>query len=283
MAICTGVSFTAPGAAPPPADQCPAGKALFPSAALIKTFLDYAPTSTISSLKDVQQRGIVLIGHSFGAVAALTAYTNGCASFPFSPYFNLCEGYQPSVQALDPSADGQCPQTSPTTSGLVLGAIVYEGWLATSGGPANASAPPPSILGATVPASSFLLYLSGQYGASNAAQAYSQSKVGSCACLGLVTFEGVNHFGVADHQYDSSVGQITPCARKASYDPDGFECLADFLDTQQKRMAAITDNFIRARVFNEWLAQQSLKLRQALTESFGDELDYTIKLNGKCY
>lgn len=235
--------------------------------------MDYAASSTIPALQRIQERGIVLFGHSLGGTEALTIFTNGCANTANPVLRLLCEAYQPTVQTIAPSSDGRCPDTSPTTAGLILGTVVYEGYL----GSGYTQAP----AGAAVPTGSFVLYLSGQYGANKTGSAYSQSTPSSCACVGLAVFEGVNHFGISNWQGGAS--QVTPCAIPASWDPPAFTCEQDFQAIQQKKMAAITDNFIRAMVFKEWLAQQNIKLRQAVTQTYADRLDYSLKLNGRCY
>lgn len=172
---------------------CPRGQILAASAALISTFLSYANTSkALPAVQGVQQRGIVLVGHSLGGTTIMDILNRDCGpsgkpSVARSIGVDTCEGYQPMLRTASSngsSSAAACPvpaRASPSLAPLAAagGGTVAE---ASSQGQPNATmspSPPQTPLAAAAGATA------GARAASGAASGAQQGVV-----LGAVVYEG---------------------------------------------------------------------------------------------
>jgi dienelactone hydrolase len=281
---------------------CPKGMMLATSAALIRTLLNHTDTADAAvlqrqGLQEVWSRGIVVVGHSFGGAAALDIIADSCLASEARSVAGLsfCEAYQPSVRSSSSSSSSSNSNSSEKPAscrkyaqqqqqqqGLILGAIVFEGYkvrqdtatAAAAAAAANRSAAPARSAeasmeptGIAIPPGTFVLFLAGQYGAPKTKVAYDISTASSCSCIGHADFPGLNHYGINDWQGPNS-HQMTPCGRKASSDPADFNVSNCFQNGQLSKMAELVDGFIRASL-GDVAAQQQL-LQQSAAAAAGD-------------
>lgn len=148
----------------------------------------------------------------------------------------------------------------PSPKGIIRGAVVYEGY--------KTSEPPQfTPRGVNIPAGTFLLYLSGQYGAPRVEAAFNSSGNIAAAlgypgsCVGFAAFDGLNHYGMVDWQ-GPGAQQITPCGVAAPSDPPGLNVSRIVQNDRLKGMATLVDEFVRAAVLGDQ-AMQSVLLEQA--------------------
>ncbi|KAF6257176.1 hypothetical protein COO60DRAFT_29135 [Scenedesmus sp. NREL 46B-D3] len=279
------------------------------SAALIRTLLHHTDAADAAALQQqglwgLRGRGVVLVGHSFGGAAALDVMAGSCLASEARSVSGLsfCEAYQPPLRSSSSSSEvpASCEAPHPAAAaaaaeagaqqagtqqqrkqkGLILGAVVFEGYKVrqdtvaaaasrpSAAAAAAAAAPAPARsaeasmgpAGVAIPAGTFVLYLAGQYGAPKTTAAYKASNASRCSCMGHAEFPGLNHYGINDWQGPRS-HQMTPCGRKASSDPADFNVSNSFQNGQLSKMAELVDGFIRASL-GDAAAQQQL-LQQA--------------------
>jgi hypothetical protein len=246
----------------------------------------------------------VVVGHSFGGAAALDVLSQSCLAAEARSVAGLsfCEAYQPPVRSSSSSsssgAPASCKELNPAAGrtaaeaggqqqqqqkGVILGAIVFEGYKvrqdtaaagpaaptaaarsnvsAAAAAPARSGDPSLNPAGVVIPPGTFLLFVAGQYGAPKTTEAYDRSNASSCSCIGHADFAGLNHYGINNWQGEGS-HQMTPCGRKASSDPANFNVSNSFQDAQLLKMAELMDEFIRASL-GDAAAQQRLMQQAA--------------------
>lgn len=197
---------------------------------------------------------------------------------------SYCEGYQPPLRTATCTASSDHYKTAnssgggtSSSAGLIRGLVLYEGYRSQlapqseAHDPAALTTGPYVFLptGEVVPPGMFLLLLSGQYGASKVQRVYKLSTASSCSCIGLATFAGLNHFGINNHQPNTTaqgIRQLTPCGRPASSDPVGFRVTEANQSKQLQNMASLIDAFIQAQLFGSKEAKKQL---QQLAETGG--------------
>lgn len=275
--------------------SCPRDKLLGPSAALIQTFVNHvrSQASPNPALQHLEQRGLVLVGHSMGGTVASNILGNRCSATKGAADqvsgIDFCQGYQPPLRTTACS-DKNTRNTftashltahsssTPASIGLIRGVVVYEGYRSQPAPQSEAHNPAALTsgsavflpVGEAVPAGMFLLMLSGQYGAPKVQRAYKLSNASSCSCVAIATFAGLNHFGINNYQPNTTaqgVRQLTPCGHPATSDPVNFRVTEALQDKQLQNMASLIDTFIKAQVLGDTGAKQQLQQVAATSSS----------------
>lgn len=283
--------------------RCPEKGPLLTSAALIRTWLDYVEGKGAKDdpvLKELPQRGLVLLAHSFGGVAATNIIMGACGELL------TCERYVPPLATatsttttttssskaatcqairlpLDSEAAGSVSEErgpsksvlSLSSQRLIRGGIAWEGYagsLSLSG---------PTAKGITVPPGMFFMYLGGQYN-NNTGSAYEQTKANgsTCSCTAFAKFPGMNHYGVTNWQPEGS-HQVTPCAAPVAADPKNFTVSKERQEQGLKDQAQLADLIIRSVGLREVRAQKELGELQQQGGVPGPA-GYALSLKGAC-